>query len=198
MAHAHSLSALLASRICHDLISPIGAISNGLELLSMSGSPATGPEITLIGDSVTQANARIRLFRIAFGIASTGQLVGRQELVTILSELTVGLRLRVEWIIPDEVTRAEAKLAVLLMMCVESAMPFGGRVQITAQGQAWQITGESLKLKVDPDLWRAFTQGTLEVTAPAQVQFALALVEAEGMGRKLAVAQGKDRLTVSF
>ena len=164
----------------------------------MSGAPATGPEITLIGDSVTQANARIRLFRIAFGIASTGQLVGRQELVTILSELTVGLRLRVEWIIPDEVTRAEAKLAVLLMMCVESAMPFGGSVRITAQGQAWQITGESLRLKVDPDLWRGFAAGTLEVTAPAQVQFALALVEAEGLGRKLAVTQVRDRLTVSF
>ena len=46
--------------------------------------------------------------------------------------------------------------------------------------------------------WRAFAGGTLEVTAPAQVQFALALIEAESLGRKLAVTQSGDRLTVSF
>jgi histidine phosphotransferase ChpT len=157
-----------------------------------------GPEITLIGDSVTQANARIRLYRIAFGIASAGQLVGRQELVAILSELTVGLRLRVEWAIPDEVCRAEAKLAVLLLMCMETALPFGGTVQVSARAGGWQVSGESLKLRVDPALWRAFAGGTLEVTAPAQVQFALALIEAETLGRKLAVTQSGDRLTVSF
>ncbi len=52
------LAALIGSRICHDLISPIGAIGNGLELLSMAG--AGGPEVALISDSVSNANARIR------------------------------------------------------------------------------------------------------------------------------------------
>lgn len=46
------LAALVSSRICHDLISPIGAINNGLELLNMSGLAHDGPEIQLIGDSV--------------------------------------------------------------------------------------------------------------------------------------------------
>lgn len=198
MTDPHSLSALLASRICHDLISPIGAISNGLELLSMSGHPAAGPEMVLIGDSVSQANARIRLYRIAFGIASDGQRVGRQELVALLADLTTGLRLRVEWHIPDEVARAEAKLAVLCLMCLETAMPYGGCIRMNAGERGWRIEGESLRLKVDGDLWRGFADGTLHITAPAQVQFALARQEADSLRRPLAVEQGRDRLAVSF
>ncbi|MEP3017383.1 MAG: histidine phosphotransferase, partial [Tateyamaria sp.] len=54
-----NLGALIGSRICHDLISPIGAINNGLELLGMSNE-REGPELDLISESVGNASARIR------------------------------------------------------------------------------------------------------------------------------------------
>ena len=72
------LAALLGSRICHDLISPIGAIGNGLELLMMDGS-AAGPEMALISESVGNANARIRFFRVAYGLAQGNQRLGRVQ-----------------------------------------------------------------------------------------------------------------------
>ena len=50
------IAALLGSRICHDLISPIGAISNGVELMQMSGADSS-PELALISESVESANA---------------------------------------------------------------------------------------------------------------------------------------------
>ena len=53
------LAALIGSRICHDLISPIGAIGNGVELMMMDGTAKT-PELALIAESVANANARIR------------------------------------------------------------------------------------------------------------------------------------------
>ena len=77
MSDDQDLSALLGSRICHDLISPLGAIANGVELLQMSGAAAS-PEVALIAESVANANARIRFFRVAYGIASAGQRVGRR------------------------------------------------------------------------------------------------------------------------
>ena len=61
-----ALAQLVGSRICHDLISPVGAIGNGLELLAMAGGrtmPGGSAELELISDSVVQANARIRFFR---------------------------------------------------------------------------------------------------------------------------------------
>ena len=57
-----TLAALLGSRICHDLISPLGAIGNGIELLELSGIDS--PEVALIREAVADANRRIKLFRI--------------------------------------------------------------------------------------------------------------------------------------
>ena len=68
------LAALIASRICHDLISPLGAIGNGVELLAMEPG-GTRPEMALISESVANANARIRFFRICFGQASSDQRI---------------------------------------------------------------------------------------------------------------------------
>lgn len=66
------IASLVGSRICHDLISPIGAISNGVELIGMTQG-TDGAEMSLINDSVQNANARIRFFRVAYGSATPEQ-----------------------------------------------------------------------------------------------------------------------------
>ena len=73
-----SLAKLIASRICHDLISPVGAIANGMELVALTGADIT-PEFELISDSVAGANARIKFYRIALGMSSADQKLGRSE-----------------------------------------------------------------------------------------------------------------------
>jgi len=85
------LAALIGSRICHDLISPIGAINNGLELLGMSGQTG-GAELDLISQSVENASARIRFFRIAYG-AEGIQPLGRAEIEAKMQGYTAGGRL---------------------------------------------------------------------------------------------------------
>lgn len=83
MAEKPDLTALLGSRICHDLISPIGAIGNGLELLMMDGS-STSPEMVLISESVAHADARIRFFRVAYGMAQADHRIGKAEVQSVL------------------------------------------------------------------------------------------------------------------
>ena len=95
MTDKPDLISLLGSRICHDLISPIGAISNGLELLVMDGAQG-GPEMVLISESVANANARIRFFRIAYGIAQDEQRIGRAEVMSVLSDVTSGGRIKID------------------------------------------------------------------------------------------------------
>ena len=66
------LASLVAARLCHDLVSPLGAIGNGVELLEMSGDfpgISKSPELALITESVRSARARVRFFRTAFGHA---------------------------------------------------------------------------------------------------------------------------------
>ncbi|MGR3660227.1 MAG: histidine phosphotransferase family protein [Paracoccaceae bacterium] len=116
---------LVGSRICHDLISPIGAISNGVELLTMNGDRG-GPEIDLIAESVDSANARIRYFRIAFGAVSSKQKFSATETRAILRDISRGGKIVYDWQPNEDVPRSDVKLVFLLLQCFETAMPRGG------------------------------------------------------------------------
>ncbi len=189
------LAALIGSRICHDLISPIGAIGNGVELLEMAGT--AGPELSLIADSVAAANVRIRFFRIAFGTASAEQRVAAPEIRAVLDDLSRGDRLGFDWQVAGDQPRDLVKLAFLLLQCCEVAMPFGGRVTVSEAGGTWQIAAAADKMKIDGRLWSRLEGGRAPLT-PAQVQFALAPAEAARLGRTLQVARGEGRITLRF
>lgn len=192
------LIALLGSRICHDLISPIGAIGNGVELLMMDSKTA-GPEMTLIAESVANANARIRFFRIAFGVASSDQSVARSEVQSILSDMTRGSRLVIDWQGPATLLRREVKLAFLLIQCLETAMAFGGRITVEPGDTRWTLTGAAPRLKVQPGLWEVLSNpgAAHEVTA-AQVQFALVPAELAQQGKRLVAEIRDTEIRLSF
>ena len=192
------LASLLGSRICHDLISPIGAIGNGLELL-MIESAAQGPEMVLIGESVGHANARIRFFRVAFGAASAEQRVGAAEVRSILSDMTIGGRLSIAWHSGADVSRVQVKVAFLLLMCVESALAYGGKITVQADGERWQIAAEATKLRLDAPLWDMLTNpDAAPAITPATVQFPLATREIARHQMALAAEFGADWIKLSF
>lgn len=192
-----NLATLIGSRICHDLISPIGAINNGLELLGLTGG-AEGPEMELISDSVEHAEARIRFFRIAYGAAGE-QMMGRAEIVGILDDIGRGRRLVTEWQPSDPQTRAEIRLAFLALQCFETALPYGGTVQISVNDAIWSIVGTAEKLKFDADLWEGLSRpATQAEITPALVQFALFPVVATELGRKIKVMQSETQVAIEF
>ncbi len=191
------LAALIGSRICHDLISPIGAINNGLELLSMSGDTA-GPEIGLIGESVGNASARIRFFRIAFGSAGD-QMVGVSEVSSILRDLYATSRLDISWDVTVAVQRTEVRMAFLALLCAETALPYGGQVFIQRDGDAWEMDCKADRINVDPDLWRVLSEGSIHPDLPPSVvQFALLPRVVGDAGRSVKVETAETRLTVKF
>lgn len=196
-AEPPDLVALIGSRICHDLISPLGAIGNGVELLMMSGAVA-GPEITLISESVTNANARIRFFRISFGAAAPGQGVARSEVRSILDDMTRGGRLKIDWDLAGDAARTEVKLAFLALQCLETAMPFGGRIRVSTDGDLWRIGAEAPKLKLDPALWARLHGAETGEIGAAQVQFALLPAELRRQGRRLDLQHDETAIALSF
>ena len=183
------LTALTASRICHDLISPIGAIGNGVELLQLEAGHTT-PEMTLIGQSVANASARIRFFRIAFGEANPGQTVSQTEVRSILADLQVGGRLTFNWNGTNDLSRQTAKLAFLMIMCLETALPYGGTVAFDSGEASTRLVGRSPRARIDDGLWDILNDGMtpLDITA-SQVHFALLAAE---------MARQDRRATVSF
>jgi histidine phosphotransferase ChpT len=192
-----NLAALIGSRICHDLISPIGAINNGLELLGLTGG-IEGPEMDLISDSVEQAEARIRFFRIAYGAAGE-QMMGPAEVVAILDDIGRGRRLVAEWLPEQPQPRAEIRLAFLALQCFETALPYGGSVKISVQDSTWTIVGTAEKLKFDTDLWQGLSRpDTKAEITPALVQFALLPVVSEELNRKIKVICSETQVTLQF
>lgn len=192
------LAALVGSRICHDLISPIGAIGNGVELLSLTDGD-TGAEIDLINESVQNANARIRYFRIAYGAASADQMVGRSEILSILSANARGGRFNYIWQIEGDQPRRMVRCALLMLQALESAMPLGGDIQVFQDGGDWVMRAEGRRLVVEEPLWSNLISpdSSFDYSA-SQVQFALLPQVLGEAGRKLRFKAGDDSLVARF
>ncbi|WP_298975024.1 histidine phosphotransferase family protein [uncultured Roseobacter sp.] len=192
-----NLAALIGSRICHDLISPIGAINNGLELLGMAGA-TPGPEIDLIQESVGNASARIRFFRIAFGAAGE-QMMGRAEVISILDDLMEASRLDVAWGPLDPQPRAGVRMAFLALQCLENAMPYGGRIEISHDDGSWLLHGRADKLNIDEPLWAILaTKEAPQDLRPAQVQFALLPTVAADDNRRIVSEMSETDVKLRF
>lgn len=181
------LAELVGSRLCHDLVNPLSAISNGIELLTLSGVSRT-PEIALIADAVGDAMARIRFFRVGFGAARAGESLSERELRDILAALYAGSRLRVDWQVAGDLPRREARVGFLMLSCAETALPLGGSLAVSREDGAWQLAGSGRKLAVDEDLWRGLQQPSVVLRPPAaRIQFALLARALEGRAAPLSV-----------
>lgn len=194
-APSSEIASLLGSRICHDLISPIGAISNGVELLRMSGGPS-GPEIDLISESVDNANARIRFFRVAYGAASSEQTISANEVRDILADMGRSNRLQIEWLSTADLPRFQVKLTFLLLQCVEAALPWGGQVSVHAEGEMCRINVSSDRMKLEEGLWQYLQGGEAhpEEVGAAEVQFLLLPLMLQATGRRLAMDRRENEL----
>ncbi|GGH18063.1 histidine phosphotransferase ChpT [Cribrihabitans marinus] len=195
--HSVNLAALIGSRICHDLISPIGAITNGLELLDMSGAPRN-PEMDLIADSVDNAGLRIRFFRIAYGMAGD-QMLGREEVAGLLADLGREARVKADWRSEGAVPRSEVRLALLALQCCETALPLGGRVEIDRRDGRWFVAATGPKLALHPELWDGLSDPARQAdVTPAQVQFALLPALAAEQDRRVHVTADEAGVGVAF
>ncbi len=192
-----ALAALVGSRLCHDLISPIAAIQNGLELIGMEAGKAPAPEMQLIQDSCDNATARIRLFRVAFGAASDDQVTGAREMRDMLDAVTRGGRISARWLPGDTVPRAEAQLASLAYLCCESALSGGGEVIFDRVDGIWQITATGPRMRIEPEVWACLGgPAVVSELSPSRVQFALLSLLAREGGVGLIAQTAEDRIDI--
>ena len=192
MTNDTDIAALIGSRICHDLVNPLSAISNGVELLELSGAPQT-PEMALIAESVMAAMARVKLFRLAFGPSDCAQTISRSEVITLLSDVSKSGRLSFDWQIAQDLNRSEVRLLVLAALCIETATPLGAEVVVQQTITGFEIHSKGRKIVIDPDLW-LFEGKDLSA---AQVQFALLPHVAISMNRTVTYSANDTELTIA-
>ncbi len=187
------LDALVSSRICHDLISPVGAIGNGVELLEEVA--AQMPEISLIAESVENAKAKLQYFRVCFGKLSPGAQTSTHEMRTFANAMLQSGRVTLNWQIEENgFPRETVKLVYLLLLCVETALPIGGTITVTQSGENWKIYVEATRLQ-RADAWDIFAgAATPDDLPPAQVQFPIAA----NLGRPVRANFTETSLTVTL
>lgn len=192
-------ASMITSRICHDLISPIGAISNGLELLQLTGANEAGEEFSLVTNSIENAKARIMYFRMAFGVATDGTFVSSRDAQLIVAGYFNELRSEVVWEIQEDQTRKTTKLVLLLLLCVNSALPRGGNITVRPEDNALIISASTDRLHLSDALWSHLRSlKVFEEIGPADIHFELARNQLICNDQKLAVDAQKNLLTLTI
>ena len=131
------LAALLCSRVCHDVISPVGAIVNGLEVLEEEkDAEMRGIALDLIKKSAETASARLQFCRLAFGAAgSVGASIDTGDAEQVARGLFADGRTQLEWKGP-RILLPKNKVKLILNLCLVAAgaIPRGGVVTVTLDG----------------------------------------------------------------
>ncbi|MHA1563744.1 MAG: histidine phosphotransferase family protein [Alphaproteobacteria bacterium] len=123
---------LLNSRLCHDLISPVGAVKSGLELLAEFSDDPGGEAMALITSSADSASRKLQFFRVAFGSAGAAQAMSHAEAVDLCSAMVVTKRTQLNWPVSANVTTAaQMKLALNLVVLTAEALPRGGEIRVS-------------------------------------------------------------------
>lgn len=128
------LAALIASRVCHDIISPVGAITNGLELLDDESTPEDMRvfAMDLIKKSARQASAKLKFCRIAFGAAgSAGSEIDLADAEDVARGFMANEKPDLSWQAPRALMpKNRVKLLLNLVLMTIGAVPRGGTIAV--------------------------------------------------------------------
>jgi histidine phosphotransferase ChpT len=155
-------AALLVSRVCHDLVSPVGAVVNGLEVLEDESDVGMRADaLRLVAASAEQAAARLQFARIAFGAAgSAGAELDLAEVGRIMAGLLKGGKVELAWQAGAvNWPKDWAKLLMNSVLVAADCLPRGGRIVVDTAGDqnapSFRITAKGNVARVGPEAERA-------------------------------------------
>lgn len=178
---------LLSSRLCHELISPVGAINNGIELMGEDDPDFVKDATKLIASSARTAGNRLNFYRFAYGSGRAG--AGREVMLGLLE----GGKARCEWgeavsALPVEWQRLACNMVVL----AAEALPRGGAIEVAASagkpGLSVKATGDAINLMPEIRAALSGTAAVAELTARSVHAYYTARL-AEALAAKLSLAE---------
>lgn len=141
-----ALAALIAGKLCHDFISPAGAISSGLDLLKdPSAQDMRDDAMSLIEASARKMVALVSFARVAFGAATSAERFSAAELGELVAGLTEGGRATLDWKAGDgSYSKAQSRALVNLAYLTMAALPSGGNAVIATRRDGDDLIIEGL------------------------------------------------------
>ena len=199
------LASLLCSRLCHDLLSPVGALNNGLELLADETDPEMRARcFELLTDSASASAQKLKFFRLAFGAAGGfGDHVDNREPKSLIEGLLADKpRITLNWTLDDQtLPKPAVKILLNLSLIAIEALVRGGQLDIGAEtdGARTEIVVRAAgdKIAMDEVIGRALT-GSLkdgELTARTAAAHMIAELAKTGNGQ-IQIAQDTQSLVM--
>jgi histidine phosphotransferase ChpT len=156
---SHEFASLLCSRLCHDLLSPVGALNNGIELLADEHDPEMRARcLDLLAESARASANKLKFFRLAFGAAGGfGAQIDTREAKAALEGLVADRRITLEWLVAEpSLPKSAMKILLNLAMTAGDALLRGGRLNVAAESQGGAIElavrAEGQRVLLDPEL----------------------------------------------
>jgi histidine phosphotransferase ChpT len=205
----HRIIELLCSHLCHELISPVTAVNNGLELIG-EGDAAMASEATeLTRQSAAEASRRLQFYRIAYGQASgfdSGH--GLAEARGLSQGLLQGSKISFAWQEQNlgraPVDKQGTKLLLNLVALAREALPRGGALSVTLTGPppnfAVEVTAEGTGARLTPEIRAAIdADAAVESLTPRTVQAYLVAWLARRLEAGLGIDSGQaDRIVFTL
>jgi histidine phosphotransferase ChpT len=158
-------ASLLCSRLCHDLLNPVGALNNGVELLSDETDPAMRDQcMGLLADSARTTANKLKFYRLAFGSAGGfGDTLPAHEVKDAVEGMfALAGRISVAWMpVEDSLAKLPAKILLNLALIAGEALPRGGTLTLGLEKRdgAYEVAvhGEGPRLTLDESLRNGLT-----------------------------------------
>jgi histidine phosphotransferase ChpT len=193
---------LLCSRLCHDLLSPVGAMMNGLELLADETDPEMRARcMDLLADSARASASRLTFYRLAFGASGgLGDMVAAADAHAALSGLVAtNPRIELVWMVEQaSLPKPAAKILLNLAMVAFDALVRGGRLMVAEERGEIVIRAEGPRIVLDADL-RAILSGGGDAAGMSARSAAAWLIRqlAEENGRRIELAEDEGVLLIA-
>jgi histidine phosphotransferase ChpT len=197
-------AALLVSRVCHDLVSPVGAVVNGLEVLEEeTDNTMRADALRLVAASAEQAAARLQFARIAFGAAgSAGAELDLTEVARVVAGLLRGGKVELVWRAhPVNWPKDWAKLVMNAALIAADCLMRGGRVVVEAANDAsapsFQIVATGPVVRLSPETEKALLGEPASLLDGRSIQPYLTYRLAKSLNAGLTVTPGENELRLA-
>ena len=198
---SHEFASLLCSRLCHDLLSPVGALNNGIELLADEHDPEMRARcLDLLGESARASANKLKFFRLAFGAAGgfADHVDTREARVAIEGLFGGDGRIQLGWMVAEPtMSKPALKVLLNLVLIAGDALVRGGTLDVGAErhdsGLDIVVRAEGSRIVMDPELVKVLRGETdeEEIAPRAAAAWLVHLLVGEA-GGEVQVAEGEE------
>ncbi|MGE0830472.1 MAG: histidine phosphotransferase family protein [Hyphomonadaceae bacterium] len=170
MREAPQMAAQVSAKVCHDLVEPMSAIIQGLDMLKEADNGKNAEALSLVESGVMKAWAKLDFYRFAFGGAladGEGEITeARDTAIKLFSQLKAELKWSVGAV---AMPKAAVRVIMNLLYIANDCLPRGGTVEIASEGQEIRIVSQGQRAMLKPAVAAALRGETVEGAFPSQI-----------------------------